>query len=158
MKERIANLSVAKMSAEVADERIDPDAFDGFGVAMPLIELAAALSVPEIVPVGGLIAGAYETWPFDEGFQQHGPVGVAGMPVVGQASADKGECARGEDIAVDKGQDEESGVIDDEMQITLTLIVRPADELIARLGFPGTGAEGKQSNDLIRGAYEVAQL
>lgn len=40
MNERGVNLSVAEMSSEVADERIYPDAFDGFGVAMQSIELA----------------------------------------------------------------------------------------------------------------------
>src|ERR1022692_756499 len=158
MNERVANLSVAEVSSEVADERIDPDAFNRYGVAMQSIELATSLCIPEILPVGGLVTGACEAWLLDEGFQQHRPVGVAGMPIVRQASADQGERARGEVAALDPGQDEESGVVDDEVQIARTLLVRPANELISRIGFPGACAEGKQGNELIRSAYEVAQL
>jgi hypothetical protein len=109
MNERGVNLSVAEISSEVADERIYPDAFDGFGVAMQSIELATSLGIPQILPVGSLVASACEAWLFDEGFQQHRPVGVAHMPVVRQALADQGEGARSEVAALDPGQDQESG-------------------------------------------------
>ncbi len=61
-------------------ERIDPDALDGFVVAVQGIELAAALGVAEILPVGRSVAGTGEARFLDEGFQQHGAIGVAGPP------------------------------------------------------------------------------
>ena len=109
---------------EVARERINPDAFDGLCVAMQGVELAAALRVAEMLPVGGLVAGAGKARLLDEGFEQHRPIGVAGMPVIGQASADQGEDARGQVFAVDPRQDEEAGVVDDEVQIALSLLGR----------------------------------
>lgn len=158
MNERIAELSVAKMSAEVADERIDPDALNGLGIAMQSIELAASLRISEILPVGGLVASACKAWFLDEGFHQDRTVRVAGMPIVRQALADAGEDVRSEVATLYPRQDEESGVIDDEVQVARTLFVRPANELISRLGLPGACAETQQGNDLICGAYEVTQL
>ena len=158
MSIRVASLSVTEMSAEVADERIDPDAPDGLGVAMQSIELASTLGVSEILPVGGLVASACEARFLDEGFQQDRTVRIAGMPVVRQASADQGEGARGEVATLYPGQDEEARVVDDEVQVARTLIVRPANELISRFGFPGACAEAQQRNDVARGAHEVAQL
>ena len=108
MSDGIARLSVAELSAEGADERVDPDAFDRLGVTMQPIELATSLGVAQVLPVGGLVAGAREAGLFDEGFQQDRPVRITGMPVVREASGDQGEDARGEVTAPDPRQDEEA--------------------------------------------------
>ena len=139
-------------------ERIDPDALDGFVVSVQGIELAAALGVAEILPVGRSVAGAGEARLLDEGLQQHGAIGVAGVPVLDQASTDQGEHTRGEVLHADPGQDKEAGIVHDEVQMTLTLLAGPADELIARFHFPGTRAEAQCGDDLVVAAHEVAQL
>jgi hypothetical protein len=59
---------------------------------------------------------------------------------------------------VDPRQDEEAGIVHDEVQVALSLISRPADDLIARLYFPGTRAEAERGDDVASGAHEVAQL
>ena len=97
-------------------QRINPDAFDGLCVAMQGVELAASLRVTEVLPVGGLVASAGEARLLDEGFEQDRTIRVASVPVLGQASADQGEDARGEILAVDPRQDEEAGIVDDEVQ------------------------------------------
>src|SRR6266404_3690799 len=96
MTDAKAKLSVAELPLEVAHERVDPDAFDGLGAAMQGVELATTLRIPEMLPVGGHVAGACEARLFDEGFEQDRPIGVAGLPVGGQSSTDQGEDARGE--------------------------------------------------------------
>src|ERR1700687_2710624 len=105
MNERVANLWVTEMSAKVAHERITPDAFDVFGMAMVLIELAASLRIPEVSPIGRLVAGARHARILNQGFQQDRTVGVAGVPIVGQASADQSERARSEIATFDPRQD-----------------------------------------------------
>ena len=57
------------------------------------IELAATLRIAEVLPVGGLIASAGKAWFLDEGFEQDRPIGVAGLPVIGQSSVDQAEDA-----------------------------------------------------------------
>jgi hypothetical protein len=108
--EAVSDLPVAQLPLEVACERIDPDAFDGLSVAMQSIELAATLRIAEVSPVGGLVAGAGKAWLLDEGFEQDRPIGVAGLPVIGQPSAHQGEDARGEVLAVHPRQDEEAAL------------------------------------------------
>src|ERR1019366_5649482 len=158
MKGCTAGLSVAEMRTEVAHERINPDALDGLCVAMEGIELAASLGITQVLPVGGFVASAGEARLFDEGFEQDGAIRVASVPVFGQASADQAEGARGEVATGNPRQDEEAGVIDDEVQMALALLAAPADGLIARLGFPGAGAEAEHGDDFSGGAHEVAQL
>src|SRR6202011_6395533 len=94
-------LSVAELSLIVACERIDPDAFDRLIVAMQNVELAAALGIAEVLPVGSLVAGAGKARLLDKGFEQDRPIGVAGLPVGGQSSAHQGEDARGQVFAAD---------------------------------------------------------
>src|ERR1019366_6916060 len=107
MTDAKAKLSVAELALEVARERVDPDAFDRLGVTMQGVELATTLSIPEVLPVGGLVVGASKARLLDEGFEQDRPIGVAGMPVGGQSPAHQGEDALGEVFAVDPRQDEE---------------------------------------------------
>src|SRR6266436_8616056 len=106
----MVNLTVAKMRAEVARQRINPDALDGLCVAMEGVELPASLRVTEVLPVGGFVASAGEAGFLNEGFQQDRTICVAGVPVLGQASADQSEHTRGEIFAVDPRQDQEAGI------------------------------------------------
>ena len=82
----LCDLAIAEMTLEVACKRIDPDAFDGLSVSVQGVELASALRIAEVLPVGGLVTGTGETRLLDEGFEQDRPIGVAGLPVIGQAA------------------------------------------------------------------------
>src|ERR1022692_2320212 len=137
----VSDLPAAELLLEVTRERIDPDAFDRLSVAMQGVELAPALSIAEVLPVGGLVASTSEARFLDEGFEQDRPIGVACLPVIGQASAHQGEDARGQVFAVDPRQDEEAGIVHDEGQVALSLIGRPADDLVPRFDLPGARAE-----------------
>src|SRR5271167_3371467 len=128
----VADLPVAKLPLEVAHERIDPDALDGSCLAMQDVKFPPALRITEVLPVGGLVAGAGKARLLDEGFEQDRAIGVAGLPVIGQSSAHQGKDARGEVLAADPRQDEEAGVVDDEVEVPLSLISRPANDLIPR--------------------------
>src|ERR1700738_3120026 len=154
----MADLTVAEMRAEVARQRINPDALDGLCVEMEGVKLAASLRVAEIPPVGGFVAGAREAWLLNEGFQQNRTIRVAGVPVLGQAAADQAKHARSEIFTVYPRQDQEARVVDDEMQVSSALFGGPADHLIARFCFPGAGAEAEDGDDLSGGAHEVTQL
>jgi len=152
-----ANLFVTELPLEIAHERINPDAFDGLFVAMQGIELAAALGIPEILAVGGLVAGARKARFLDEGFEQDRAIGVTGVPVGGQTPAHQGEDARGEVLAMDPRQDEEAGVVHDQVQVTPALLARPTDELIPGFDLPGARAEAQRGDDVPGGTHEVAQ-
>ena len=54
MSDGIARLSVTELLAEVADERVDPGAFDRLGVAMQPIEIATSLGVPRYCQLAAL--------------------------------------------------------------------------------------------------------
>jgi hypothetical protein len=151
-------LSVAELPLEVARERIDPDTFNRLGVAMQGVELAATLRIPEELPVGGLVTGTGKARLLDEGFDQDRPIGIAGLPVIGQALSGQSQDAGSEIFAVDPRQDQEPGVIDDQMQVALSLICGPTDELVPELYFPGASAEAEGGDDVACGADEVAQL
>ena len=151
-------LCAAELSAKVAGEGIDPDALDGLGFAMQPVELAAPLGVAEAQPVGGLVACAGEARLLDEGLKQHRSIGVSDMPVFDQATGGESEDPRGEVLALDPRQDEEAGVVDDEVKVVLSLLACPTDELVARLSLPGARAERQQSDHFSGCAHEVAQL
>src|SRR5271163_677235 len=120
----MGDLLRAEVLVEVPRERINPDAFDGLCLAMQCVEFAAALRVAEILPVGGFVASACEARLFNEGFQQYRAIGIARVPILGQAMADQGKDPRSEVFTVYPRQDEEARVVDDEVQIAATLHAR----------------------------------
>ena len=58
--------------AEAFGEGEDPDAFEGKGVGVGRVELAASLGITEAEPVGGLVAGSREARLLYEGLDQDG--------------------------------------------------------------------------------------
>ena len=57
----------------VASQRVAVDGFDGHGALVGAVELAAALGVAHVGPVGGLIGGAGEPAGVDEGLDERAP-------------------------------------------------------------------------------------
>lgn len=122
------------------------------------VELAAALGGADAEPVGGLVGDAAKAWLFDEGFEQDRAVAVLKLPVVGDAVCRSSQNGRGQIPALDPRQDQEAGIVDHQVEPLLALRGRPADEAVARLGFPGGGAEAEQREEVAAGLDEVTQL
>jgi len=74
--------------------------------------------------------------------------------LAGGASQD----GRGQILAFDPGQDQESSVVDDTVQVLLALRGSPADVRVARRRLRGGGPEAEQGDEASASANEVAQL
>ena len=123
------------------------------------VEFAATLGLADVGTVGGAVAGAGKAFSFDEGFEKHGSVLVAGVPVVGQPFGGEGEYLGREVSRSHPGQDEEPGVVDDEMKVLGALLGAPADEVIARGDFPCRSAKTESGQKLtVCAEDEVANL
>ena len=66
---------------EVRVQGIEPDLFQGTGLAVLLLQFAAALSLAHANPVGRLVGGAFKAGTLDEAFQQNWPVAIAPAPI-----------------------------------------------------------------------------
>jgi hypothetical protein len=53
----------------------------------------------------------------------------------------------GQALALDPGQDQKAGIVHHELQVPLSLVIVPTDELLARGEFPGAGAEAEQGDE-----------
>ena len=143
---------------EVGRERIDPDSFQWEHAGVGRVEFAAALRFANADPIGGLVTGAGKTLLLDEGLQQHGAVAIAVLPIKREQACSHAQQLRGEVLGRDPGEDEEAGVVHDQVQPTLPLGAVPADERVARCGLPCGCAETEQGEDAAISAGEVAQL
>ena len=138
----------------VGTEGFDEDVLDGLVVLVASIEFPAALGLAEMDPVGGAVAGALEARSLAEGFQQDGADAVALVPVVRELSLEAGEQMGGQGGEADPGQDEIAGVIDNQGQVALAGGGIPADETVARGGFPGRSAAAEQSQQEAVGSVD----
>jgi len=73
---------------EVKVQRMEPDMFQRTGLAVLLLQFAAALSLAHTNPVGRLVGGAFKAGAFDEAFQPDRPVTIALAPI-GQQRLDR---------------------------------------------------------------------
>ena len=105
----------AESAAEVSLERIEPDVLFGQSALVVNVEFAAALGFTDVGPVGGTVAGAGEAIRLDKGLQEQRAVTVARQPVARQPAAAACEQAGSEVFDLHPGQDQEAGVIDDEV-------------------------------------------
>ena len=64
----------------------------------------------------------------------------------------------GEPFGLNPGQDQETGVIDDELQIFESLGLLPADKALALGQFPGTRPKADQRHELLCGEDVVTDL
>ena len=147
-----------KDGTEVLLEGIEEDVLDGKSELFIDVELSATLGLADMDPVGGPVAGALEAVALDEGFEEDGSEGEALSPVVLDAAGGQGEELGGEAFGFDPGEDEEAGVVDNEGEARLPLIVRPADEGVPGSDLPGGGAEAQTGQRGLSREGEVADL
>ena len=148
----------AESAAEVAPERVEPDVFPGQRVGTMHVEFAAALGLTDVGPVGGAVAGTGEAVGLHEGLQEQRSVAVASLPVVGQPAAAAGQ-HRGSEIAhLHPGQDQEAGVVHDQLQAGFALGNAPADEAVAGGRLPGAGAKADDRQHAPPAGDQVAHL
>jgi hypothetical protein len=136
-------------------EWIDPDGFDRQQGLVVNIKLSAAGGLSEAAPVGSLVSGAAKALLLDEGFEQERPVTVLELPVGGDVPGCASQNGRGQILAFDPRQDQESRIVHDPAQVFLALRGRPADMVVARLGLPGGGSEAEQGDEPPAGANEA---
>lgn len=94
------------------------------------VKHAAALGVPDVDPVGRAIAGAGKRAGIGEGFQEHRSEVVAGLPVAHDLFGGQCQHRRGEVFDPDPGEQEKSGIVEDEGEMPLPLGPGPANEAI----------------------------
>ena len=132
--------------------------FLGQRVGSVHVEFAAALGLTDVGPVGGAAAGTGEAVGLHEGLQQERSVAVASLPVVRQAAAAASQ-HRGSEIAhLHPGQDQEAGVVHDQLQAGFALGNAPADEAVAGSRLPGAGAKADDRQHAPLAGDQVAHL
>ena len=90
--------------------------------------LAPAASITEVGPVGGLVAGADTAVFFDEGFGENDGMAVTLEPVLAKTFGGKRAEPGGEVSNLCPRQDEEAGVVDEEMEALPTFFRGPAEK------------------------------
>src|SRR5690349_18424566 len=88
-------------------------------------------------PVGGPIAGSSKALRVDQGFQQQGTIPISDLPVVRELPGAQGQDLAGESFDADRGQNQETAIIDDPLQVALALLITPSNPSVARLHLPG---------------------
>jgi len=101
-----------------------------------------------IDPIGGLVGGAFEATLIDKGFEQIEGVAKIGGPVLAETFDIEGEELGGKMKDFNIGQNQESCILGDHMEIFFFDLIGPTDELIPARNPPGRGAPAETGDDL----------
>ena len=115
----------------------DQEAFRAAMLHILRIGLAKPAGQPELVPAGGFIAGPVKTGRIDEGFDEKQGVAVALVPIGCDPFRAEREDFRGEVGLRTARQDEKPGVVGQQMEALPVKTGRPADPVVAGVGFEG---------------------
>jgi len=126
-------------------ERVDQDGLDRLRPPFVAVVLAAAAGRAQPHPVGSPVAGGREPIRLYEGLQQHGPMGVKGLPVLRQTAHVAAQQPGGQVRDLHKGQNQETGIVDDPVQALLSPGGRPADEGVPTVHLPGGRPQARQA-------------
>ncbi len=143
----------------VSVKRFEPDIFDRQCIFVTHVEFATALGLADLNPIGGLVASSGETGDFTEGLKHGGKNRVALQPIVRQAFFAACQNMGSQVGDANPWQDQKAGVVDEQMQVALAALCRPADELIARCGLPGGGSKTEQRQRfVVGGTHQITHL
>src|SRR5207245_2151355 len=98
---------------------------------------AASGALSHLDPRGGPVASSAKTLRVHQRFQQQRTMPVAGLPVVRQVSGAQRQNLAGQSLDSHPGQNQEPSVIDDPLQVALSLLVAPPDPGVSGLHLPG---------------------
>ena len=122
-------------------ERIEINVFDWQDESIVSVLTAAALCTADADPIGRFVAGSDEPVAFDERFHEVYRMAIFDLPVSPQSSDNPAQHMGGQMRDAHPGEDQETGVVCYPQKVPCTALMAPADELIPRLGFPGSGTK-----------------
>jgi len=128
--------SEAKSAAKLLVERKKEHVLHRNCILVLDIEFATPLCLADMDPVRRAVARTLETVALNESLDQDRLVAIAFVPIPGQPSGDGAENPGGEVLGADPGENQEAGVVHDEVELAFPLLYRPADPAITRTGFP----------------------
>ena len=137
---------------------VEVNILDGEETLVIAIQFSTSPGLADISPVSGTITGAGKAFLFHEGLKQDRGIAISSCPIVWQLFGDACQDAGSEIRRGDPGEDEESGVINNEMEVLLALCGCPADEAVSGGCLPCGGAEAQCSQEAISATYQVAYL
>src|SRR5882762_3941119 len=109
-------------------------------------------------PVGGTVASSAEASRIHQGFQQQRTTSISGLPVVGHLPSAQRQDLAGQSLDSYPRQHQKPAIVDDGLQVTLPLLVVPADPGIPRPHLPGRRGPEQTSQLPIAIANPVTQV
>ena len=94
-------------------------------------QFTPAFGLTKINPISRLVAGTEKPLFLHEGLQQDGTIALDCLPMVGKHLGRRGEDHGCQILGLDPGQNQKTGVVDDQWEISLALIVAPTDIAVA---------------------------
>ena len=141
-------VKMRKDLSKVFDQRVKEDSFNRTGKPVVDVPFASSLGETHMSPVSSLIAGSFESFAIHKGLQEGDRMVVDFLPVSWEDSRHCPQEVRCQMGNLDPGKDEEAGVVDDEVEVVLSLVSGPADEAVAWGDGPGGGAKSEGGQEV----------
>jgi hypothetical protein len=139
--------------SKVFNQRVKEDSFNRTSEPVVDIPFASSLGETHMNPVGRLIADSLESFAIHKGLQKDDRMVVDFLPVPWEDSGHSPQEVRCQMRNLDPGKNEEAGILGNKMDVSISVIGLPSDEVIPREHLPGCSspAEASQRPPLMEG-------
>jgi hypothetical protein len=146
-------VKMCKDLSKIFNQRVKEDRFNRTGKSVIDVPFAPSLGETHRNPVGRLITGPLESFAIHKGLQKDDRMVVNFLPVLREDSDHSPQEVRCQMGNLDPGKNEEAGILGNEMDVSISVIGLPSDEVIPRGHLPGCSspAEASQRPPLMEG-------
>ena len=120
--------------------------------------MTAAAGQAQANPVGRPITAPAEARRIDEGFQQMNRMGIERLPILGDPPRHPPQEVTGQRPHLHPRQNQETGVVGDQVQVAPAHFNRPADEAVPRGQVPWSRRPGQRREGIGSGEHQVFQM
>lgn len=138
-------VKMGKDLSKVFNQRVEKDGLNRAITPVLNVPFASSLGETHMSPVGRLIAGSFEPVAIHKGFQKDDRMVVEFLPVSGEDSGHCPQEVRCQMGNLDPGKDEEARILDNEMDVAISVTGLPSDEMVSRGHLPGCGSPTEAS-------------
>lgn len=135
-----SSVKMSKNLPEVFDKGIKKDSLDRNTMTMGRVPSPSTLCETHMSPVGSPVACSFKSCCIDEGFQEHNRMPIGLLPVLRKEFGHPPQEMRSQMGNLHPRQNKETGILDEKLDVSISVDGAPSDETIPTGHLPGSGS------------------
>lgn len=153
-----SSVKMSKNLPEVFDKGIKKNRFDRNTMAMSRVPSPSTLCETHLNPISGPVTGSFKSGGIHEGFQEHQRMPIDPLPVLRKEFGHPPQEMRSQMGNLHPRQNKEAGILDDKLDVSISVDGAPSDEMIPAGHLPGSGSPAQAGQRTILMKSDIFEM